>query len=81
MVRVRLGGTLKSMAGGQTEFEIEAKNVREVLEGLARVCPRLAPVLEAGVSVAIDGEIYRNAWFQPVAATSEVYILPRMAGG
>ena len=39
------------------------------------------PVLEAGVSVAIDGEIYRNAWFQPVTAASEVFILPRMAGG
>jgi molybdopterin converting factor small subunit len=81
MVRVRLGGTLKSMAGGLTEFEVEASNVREVLAGLAVACPRLKPVLDEGVTVAIDGELYRNAWFQPVTAASEVYILPRMAGG
>jgi len=31
--------------------------------------------------VAIDGEIYREAWFHPVSPESEIYILPKMAGG
>jgi molybdopterin converting factor small subunit len=69
------------MAGGRTEFEFEASNIREILTGLGEACPRLKPVLEQGVTVAIDGELYRNAWFQPVKPDSEIYILPRMAGG
>ena len=81
MVQVRIGGPLKSMAGGRTEFDLDAANVRELLTGLAEACPRLKPVLDQGVTVAIDGELYRNAWFQPVKPDSEVYILPRMAGG
>lgn len=81
MVQVRIGGPLASMAGGRTEFELEASNIREILTGLGEACPRLKPVLEQGVTVAIDGELYRNAWFQPVKPDSEIYILPRMAGG
>mgnify|MGYP001265688669 CR=1 FL=1 len=81
MVRVALGGPLKSAAGGKREFELEAANIRELLTRLGDDHPELKPVLEMGVAVAIDGEIYRNAWFQPIPPESEVYILPRIAGG
>lgn len=81
MVRVVLGGALKNAAGGETEFEVEAANIRELLTRLGSDHPRLRPLLDRGVSVAIDGQIYRNAWFQPIPAGSEVYLLPRMAGG
>ena len=36
---------------------------------------------DRGVAVAIDGEIYREAWFQPLQAESEIFILPKLAGG
>ncbi len=81
MAQVKLGGTYKTYTGGRTEFDVEAKNIREVLSGLAALCPDLKPVLDQGVTVAIDGQIFRNAWFQPVRPDSEVHILPRMAGG
>ena len=81
MVRVTLGGALPEMAGGRTEFELEAKNVRQVLDGLARACPALAPALEEGVAVAIDGEINTGAWFTPVSEANEIYVLPMIAGG
>lgn len=81
MVTVRLGGSLKTYAGGRTEFEVEAGNIRQLLTGLGEQCPKLAPMLESGVAVAINGEIYRNAWFQPVPPDAEVFILPRIAGG
>ena len=81
MVQVRLSGTLKSYTGGHDTFEIEAANVRQVLDGLGDACPKLRPILDKGVAVAIDGEIYREAWFQPVRPDSEVFILPRLAGG
>jgi molybdopterin converting factor small subunit len=81
MVKVRIVGSLKPYAGGTEEFDVEATNIRQLLTALGEACPKLAPVLEQGVTVAIDGEIYNNAWFQPIKPDSEVYILPRMVGG
>lgn len=81
MTEVRLGGTLKAYAGGREVFEVGGSNIRELLTDLGAQCPKLKPFLEKGVAVAIDGELYRDAWFQPVKPDSEVYILPRAAGG
>lgn len=81
MVKVQLGGPLRNAAGGQTEFEVEAANIKQLLARLGESQPRLKPVLDKGVAVAIDGQIYRDAWFQPIPPGSEVFILPRMAGG
>lgn len=81
MTEVRLGGTLKAYAGGQEVFEVGGGNIRELLADLGAQCPKLKPLLDKGVAVAIDGQLYRDAWFQPVRPDSEVYILPRLAGG
>jgi len=81
MVKVVLWGSLKSATGGRTEVEVEAANVQQLLTCLGEQFPGLKPQLDLGVSVSIDGQIYRDAWFQPIKPSSEVYLLPRMAGG
>lgn len=81
MVRVMLGGSLKTAAGGTSEFDLDAGDIRELLTRLGELCPELKPRLDKGVAVSIDGRIYRNAWFEPVPPESEVFILPRMSGG
>jgi sulfur-carrier protein len=81
MVKVHLVGSLKPYSGGREEVEVEGSNLRQVLTALGEACPKLAPLLETGVTVAIDGEIYNNAWFQQVRPDSEVYIMPRIVGG
>jgi len=81
MVKVVLWGTLKQAAGGETEIELEAGNVREVLDALRERYPMLAPHLDRGVSFSIDGVIYRDAWFASVKPDSEVVLLPRIVGG
>jgi len=81
MVQVTLSGSLKSAVGGQSEFEVEAANIHQLLSRLGQDHPRLKPMLERGVAVAIDGQIYRDDWFRPIPPGSEVFILPRMAGG
>jgi sulfur carrier protein ThiS len=43
--------------------------------------PELAPHLEQGLAVAIDGQIYQDALFQEIEAGSEVHILPQIPGG
>ena len=81
MVRVTLAGPLQTAAGGQSEFDVEAGDIKELLERLGEACPELTPRLDKGVAVSIDGRIYRSAWFEPVPPDSEVFILPRMSGG
>ena len=43
--------------------------------------PELAPVIERGVAVAIDGQIYNNALLQDVHDGAEVYLMPKLRGG
>ncbi len=81
MVRVRLWGSLAAAIGGQTEIEVEAGTLRELLDTLARDYPALQPQLERGVSVAIDGVIYNDDWFTPIRPDSEVVLLARLKGG
>ena len=81
MVEVRLGSTLRSQAGGRSSFPVEAANVMQLLRRLGETYPELAPVLERGVAVAIDGQLYRDDWLRPVPDGAEVYLMPRVAGG
>ncbi len=81
MVQVRIWGSLAAAAEGQSEVEIDATNLRELLDGLARAYPAMQPQLERGISVAIDGKVYNDSWFTPIEADSEVVLLARLKGG
>ena len=81
MVTVTLWGSLAELAEGNREVELEATNLRELLEALGAGYPALRPQLERGVSVSIDGKIYNDSWFQPISETSEVVLLSRLEGG
>lgn len=81
MVKVRIWGSLAEMTDGRTEIEIEARTLRELLDGLANDYPGLKPQLERGVSVSIDGRIYNDSWFTPIEPDSEVVLLRRLRGG
>ncbi|WP_101065774.1 MoaD/ThiS family protein [Roseovarius salinarum] len=81
MVKVRLWGSLAEMTDGRTEVEVEAGTLRELLDALARDHPGLKPQLDRGVSVSIDGRVYNDAWFTPIAPDSEVVLLRRLKGG
>ena len=81
MVKVQLFSSLRPFADDQSEVEVEAATVGEVLSGLARAYPALAPHIEAGVSVAVDGKVYAMGLTQPVREDSEVVILQQLKGG
>ncbi len=81
MLRVKLGGPLMSQANGVKEFEVEAATIREMLLRLGELYPSLKPLLDRGVTVAINGTIYRGAFLSPVPADAEIYILPPLVGG
>ena len=81
MARVVLSGTLKQLAGGASEIDVEARDVRQLLRVLGERYPELAPHLESGYAIAIDGQIFQDAWFAPIGPDSEVHLVPAIRGG
>ncbi len=81
MARVVLNGNLKQLSGGRSEFELDVKDVRQLFAQLGERYPEMAPHLEEGIAVAIDGEIFQDALFAAIAPDSEVHVIPKIAGG
>jgi molybdopterin converting factor small subunit len=78
---VVLIGNLAQLTGGVAEFRISATSVKHLFQQLTELHPAIGPHLDEGVAVAIDGQIYQDALFEPIAPDSEVFILPQIAGG
>ena len=81
MVQVNISGIMRKTEDRPTVFEVEAKNIRQLLVNLEKHYPEMKPHLDKGVAVSVDGTIYRDNWFQAIEPDSEVYLVPRLAGG
>jgi len=81
MARVVLVGNLVQLTGGVAQFDLPATSVKHLFALLAERHPALAPHLEEGVAVAIDGQIYQDTLLEPIAPDSEVFVMPQIAGG
>jgi sulfur-carrier protein len=81
MARVTFMTQFRNFTGGVASVEVEARSVQQLIRVLSDQFPELAPHLEAGVAVAIDGQLYQDALFQTIGADSDVHILPMLAGG
>ena len=81
MARVVLTGNLSQLTGGQTEVELTVATVQQLFRELAKRFPDLEPHLREGIAVAIDGQIFQDAWLEPIPPESEVHLLPQIAGG
>lgn len=79
-VSVHLWSGLTRFTDGERVIEVEASTAGGALEALVAAYPGLEPIIEAGVSVVIDGEMVpdRNA---PVTPGSEIYLMQRLKGG
>ena len=81
MVHVTLTGNLVLVTGGVAKIEVEASNIRQLFKALEAQFPDLEPHLKDGVAVAVDGQIFQDTWFEPIADGSDVHVLPAIAGG
>lgn len=81
MAHVVLIGNLRQYTGGVTTLDVDARSVRQLFTKLGAQYPELAPHLEEGLAVAIDGQIYQDALLEPIGEHAEVHILPQIAGG
>lgn len=67
--------------GGVSKFDIEAATVRDLIDALDVRYPGLGYFVDRRMAFAIDGEIHQDAWFSPIGADSEVYLIPKIGGG
>ena len=75
------GMAARRFTGGQTEFDVEANTVRRMIAELDRRFPGLGHQIDEGMAVAIDGEIYQDAYLAPLGPDSEIYLIPKIGGG
>ena len=71
----------RAFTGDVTEFDVPGQTVRQVIAALARRYPGFGEHIEKRMAIAIDGEIHQDALFTPLAADSEVYLIPRIGRG
>jgi hypothetical protein len=71
----------RAMVGGVSELNIEADNVRRLIESIDRRFPGSAAYIDRRMAIAVDGEIHQDAGAIPLTAASEVCLMPRIGGG
>ncbi|WP_102225049.1 MoaD/ThiS family protein [Acidimangrovimonas sediminis] len=81
MVKVTIMGALRHAIDGKAEVEVEASTFKELIDKLSAEYPGLKPQIDRGVSLAVDGRIYREAWLTPIGEAREVVLMPYMKGG
>ena len=75
------GSASQQLTNGQTEFEVEATNFRRLVLELERRYPGLGRQVEESMAVAIDGEIFQDAYAAELRPDSEIYLIPKIGGG
>ena len=83
MARIILTDSLsKQFTDGNSDFEIVAPSVRSLIRELDNLYPGLGTQISDGtLSVAIDGDIYQDAFLEELHPDSEVAFLPKIGGG
>jgi len=80
MASIVFSDHLVGLTDGVRELDVPAADVRELLAALAARFPDAAASLSR-CALAIDGQIYQDAFLEPLGADSEVFFLQRIEGG
>ena len=80
MARIVFPDHLLPATNGDREIEVTVENYRDLLVVLEARWPGIGERL-AKSAVAIDGQIYQDAFLEPIAANSEVFFMSRIEGG
>ena len=75
------GGSCHQFTGGKTEFDVEATTFRQLVRELEQKFPGLGKQVEEGMAVAIDGEIFQDAYHVELKPGSEIVLIPKIGGG
>jgi len=78
---VMTGIAARKFTGGETEFDVEANTVRRMIAELDQRYPGLGHQIDEGMAIAIDGEIFQDAYMARLNPDSEVVLIPKIGGG
>ena len=87
MATVFVPTMLQELTGGVKQVEIQAINVRQIIDRLEELYPGMKDrLVEEGrvrpnLAVAIDGEVARMGLLAKVGDGSEVHFVPAIGGG
>jgi sulfur carrier protein ThiS len=80
-MRVSLSSTFQLSDGPGSTLDVQAETIAEMMASLTDRYTDFAALLERGVAVSINGQIYRDDWTQAIPADAEVFLIPRIEGG
>jgi sulfur-carrier protein len=75
------GSACQRFTGGRSELEVGATTFRRLVLELEQRFPGLGKQVEEGMAVAIDGEIFQDAYSATFGPDSEVVLIPKIGGG
>ncbi len=81
MVEVHLWAGLRRFTDGQLVVPVEAATIGQMLDALVAAHPGLKPAIDAGVTVAVDGQVITDGLHRPLRNGAEVYLMQRLKGG
>ena len=87
MVTVFVPTMLLTLTGGVKQVEVEAANVRQLVDRLEEIYPGMKDRLveegqiRSNLAVSIDGEHARMGMMERVRENSEVHFVPAIGGG
>ena len=80
-MQVSLSSTFQLTDGPGSTVEVQAETIAEMMASLTDRYPSFQQLLDRGVAVSIDGQIFRDDWTQPIPSGAEVFLIPRIEGG
>ena len=87
MATVYIPTMLLPVTGGIRETQVEARNVRQLINALEEQFPGIRERLmeddqvRSNLAVSIDGEVARMGLLERVGEKSEVHFVPAISGG
>ena len=75
------GAACQRFTNGKTELEVTATTFRWLVREVDEKFPGLGKQVEEGMAIAIDGEIYQDAYGATFGDDSEVVLIPKIGGG
>ena len=80
-MQVSLSSTFQLTDGPGSTVEVQAETIAEMMASLTDRYPSFQQLLDRGVAVSIDGQIFRDDWTQSIPSGAEVFLIPRIEGG
>jgi sulfur-carrier protein len=80
-VVISSGSAVLELTHGTKEFEVAATTFRRLVLELEQRYPGLGKQVEESMAIAIDGEIYQDAYSAELKPGSEIYLIPKIGGG